>query len=427
VLAWLLARKERDERGPALIVAPKSLTHNWIAEARRFAPELSTLEYVGPDRKRLQRGLSKRELIVTTYGTLRSDIEWLCGLEFAAVVLDEAQAIKNEASRTARAARLLRAQHRLALSGTPIENHLGELWSLFEFLNPGMLGRSSAFDALTQSAPGAALASDARAFVKRAVGPFLLRRTKEQVLHDLPERTEQTVVCDMEPAQARHYASLRDHFRRTLLEKRTDEELRRDKLGVLEMLLRLRQVACHPGLLDRERADESCAKFDALFPLLDEVLETGHKALVFSQFTSFLALLRRKLDAQGLTYAYLDGDTPAAQRVAAIERFQGDAQTKLFVLSLKAGGSGLNLTAADYVFLLDPWWNPAVEAQAIGRSHRIGQERHVFAYRMVCGGTIEERVLELQEHKRALASSILDADATTVRDLTREDLERLLS
>jgi superfamily II DNA or RNA helicase len=428
VLAWLQARKEREpDAAPALIVAPKSLTHNWLEEAQRFTPGLAALEYVATDRRRLRAELARHDLVLTTYGTVRSDVEELAEQRFGVVVLDEAQAIKNEGSRTARSVRLLRAEHRLALSGTPIENHLGELWSLFEFLNPGMLGRSSAFQELAARAtPDGAPQAETTARIAHAVRPFLLRRTKEAVLTDLPARSEQTVLCDMEPEQRREYVELRDHFRRELLGKRSDAELRRDKLGILEMLLRLRQAACHPGLLDPARAGEGCAKFDAFFPMLEDVLESGSKALVFSQFTSFLALLRARLDAEKRTYAYLDGSTPAAERAAAVARFQKEREPRLFLISLKAGGTGLNLTAADYVFLLDPWWNPAVEAQAIGRSHRIGQTRRVFAYRLVCRATIEERVLELQEKKRELADSILAGDGRLLTDLTRAELERLL-
>ena len=275
--------------------------------------------------------------------------------------------------------------------------------------------------------PAAGSDGEVRALIAQAVRPFLLRRTKEGVLRDLPERSEQTVLCDMEAEQEKEYVELREHFRRELLAKKSDAELARDKLGILEMLLRLRQAACHPGLLDASRANESCAKFDALFPMLEDVLESDHKALVFSQFTSFLALLRRRLDSAGRAYGYLDGKTPARERAAEVARFQEDPAQKLFLVSLKAGGTGLNLTAADYVFLLDPWWNPAVEDQASARSHRIGQARNVFAYRLVCRDTIEERVLELQAKKRELASAILDGDGTRVRDLTREELERLLS
>jgi superfamily II DNA or RNA helicase len=427
VLAYLQARKERAERrAPTLIVAPKSLTHNWLEEARRFTPGLSVVEYVGTERARLRAQLECHDLVLTTYGTARVDIEFLAQVEFAVVVLDESQAIKNEDSRTARSVRLLRAEQRLALSGTPIENHLGELWSLFEFLNPGLLGRSSTFQGLLGASEGGQADRDTLTLVAGAVRPFLLRRTKEEVLRDLPERTELTVACDMEDEQRAAYVELRDHFRRTLLGK-NEAELRAERLVVLEMLLRLRQAACHPGLFDPARADAPCAKFDALFPMLDEVLETGHKALVFSQFTSFLALVRRRLDAEKRPYGYLDGSTPAKKRAEEVARFQEDPTQKLFLLSLKAGGTGLNLTAADYVFLLDPWWNPAVEAQAIGRSHRIGQTRNVFAYRLVCRDTIEERVLELQERKRELANAVLEGDGTLLRELTREDLERLLA
>jgi superfamily II DNA or RNA helicase len=428
VLAWLQARKEREPRAaPALIVAPKSLTHNWIEEARRFTPALTALEYVGTERTTLRPKLLQHDLVLTTYGTMRIDVEYLSTLGFGAVVLDEAQAIKNEGSRTARCVRLLRAEHRLALSGTPIENHLGELWSLFEFLNPGLLGRSSTFQTLLAASETGAIDARAQRAVAAAVRPFLLRRTKEAVLRDLPERSEQTVFCDLEAEQEREYRALRDHFRRTLLDGTNESELPRNKLPVLEMLLRLRQAACHPALLDAARASESCAKFEALFAMLEDVLETGHKALVFSQFTSFLALLRPRLDERGITYGYLDGATPAPQRAAEVARFQEDAQRKLFLISLKAGGTGLNLTAADYVFLLDPWWNPSVEAQAIARSHRIGQRRKVFAYRLICRDTIEERVLELQDKKRSLATAILEGEGVNLAELTRADLERLLS
>ncbi|HEX6883151.1 MAG TPA: SNF2-related protein, partial [Planctomycetota bacterium] len=315
VLAWLQARKARaKEHAPALIVAPKSLTHNWLEEARRFTPELSVLEYVGTERARLRPKLAQHDLVLTTYGTARADVEMLSAIRFAAVVLDEAQAIKNEDSRTAKSVRLLRADHRLALSGTPVENHLGELWSLFEFLNPGLLGRSTTFQGLLEASTDGGADEGTRRTIAAAVRPFLLRRTKEEVLRDLPERTELLVACDMEDEQRAGYVELRDHFRRTLLERGAAEGRGPDPLVVLEMLLRLRQAACHPGLLDPARADAGCAKFDALFPMLEDVLESDHKALVFSQFTSFLALLRRRLDADGRDYGYLDGKTSAKKR-----------------------------------------------------------------------------------------------------------------
>ena len=344
-------------------------------------------------------------------------------MRFDYVILDEAQAIKNAASESAKAARLLQADHRLALSGTPVQNHLGELWSLFEFLNPGMLGSAAAFGG---NGPGTRMADgETRAILGRALRPFILRRTKEQVARDLPVKTEQTLFCELDAAQRRLYDELRHHYRVSLLGRIGRDGIGRSKIQVLEALLRLRQAACHPGLLDRARRDEPSAKLDALLPQLADVREEGHKALVFSQFTSLLDIVRARLDRGGARYEYLDGKT--RDRAACVERFQRDPDCLLFLVSLKAGGLGLNLTAAEYVFLLDPWWNPAVEAQAIDRTHRIGQTRPVFAYRLIAKDTVEEKILELQQTKRELADAIVSADESLIRTLTREDLELLLS
>ena len=316
----------------------------------------------------------------------------------------------------------MRGRHRLALSGTPIENHLGELWSLFEFLNPGMLGAASALKL------GGGLRNpdaDTRGLLARALRPYILRRTKDQVAKDLPAKTEQTLFCDLEGPQRKRYDELREHYRRALLERVEQGGMGRVKMQILEALLRLRQAACHPGLIDKTKVGEPSAKLDVLLPQLAEVTEEGHKALVFSQFTSLLAIVRQRLDAGGIQYEYLDGRT--RDRGARVEHFQKDPACKLFLISLKAGGLGLNLTAAEYVFLLDPWWNPAVEAQAIDRTPRIGQSRPVFAYRLIARDTVEEKVLELQKTKRDLADAIINADNSLIRDLSREDLELLLS
>jgi SNF2 family DNA or RNA helicase len=362
------------------------------------------------------------DLVLTTYGTMLRDAAALRDLEFDYVILDEAQAIKNASTASAKSARLLRARHKLALSGTPIENHLGELWSLFEFLNPGLLGSAKAF----QKANAARVRADEDlALLARALRPFILRRTKQQVAPELPRRTEQTLHCELEGIQRRHYDELRAHYRETLLARIARDGVNRSKMQILEALLRLRQAACHSGLIDPSRAHESSAKFDVLIPRIVEVIEEGHKALIFSQFTSLLALLRPRLEQLGIVYEYLDGRT--RDRAARVERFQTDPDCPLFLISLKAGGIGLNLTAAEYVFLLDPWWNPAVEAQAIDRAHRIGQARHVFAYRLLARDTVEEKVAELQQSKRTLADAILSADASLVRTLKAEDLEMLLS
>ncbi len=423
VLALLDSRRQalaRAERRPSIVVVPRSLVFNWIDEARRFAPALKVIDYTGTLRD--PAAIGGADLVLTTYGTLRRDAGVLNGIAFDYAILDEAQAIKNAATASAKAARLLRGRYRLALSGTPIENHLGELWSLFEFLNPGLLGSAKAF----QRASSARTRDDANLeWLSRALRPFILRRTKEQVAPELPRRTEQTLQCELEGLQRKHYDELRAHYRQTLLAKIARDGVNKSKMQILEALLRLRQAACHSGLIDRSRAEEPSAKFDVLIPRLVEVTEEGHKALVFSQFTSLLALLRPKLEAMGLTYEYLDGRT--RDRASRVQRFQNDPDCPLFLISLKAGGLGLNLTAAEYVFLLDPWWNPAVEAQAIDRAHRIGQARHVFAYRLLARDTVEEKVAELQASKRELADAILNADSGLIRSLRAEDLELLLS
>jgi SNF2 family DNA or RNA helicase len=362
-------------------------------------------------------------VVLTTYGTLRRDALHFKDVEFDYVILDEAQTIKNPTTDAAKAARLLRGDHRLAVSGTPVENHLGELWSLFEFLNPGMLGTAGALG--LDGAAGRTPDEPTRSVLGRALRPFILRRTKAQVAPELPPRTEQTVYCELEPSQRRLYDELRAHYRRVLLGRIDEVGLQRSKIVVLEALLRLRQAACHPALIDRRRAAEPCGKLDVLLPRLRELHAEGHKALVFSQFTSFLRIVRARLDDEGLRYEYLDGAT--RDREARVRRFQTDPGVQLFLVSLKAGGLGLNLTAAEHVFLLDPWWNPATEAQAIDRAHRIGQSRHVLALRLIAHDTVEEKILALQAEKRGLADAIINQQNSLIRMLTREDLEQLLS
>jgi superfamily II DNA or RNA helicase len=427
VLAAMEARRAERELNrrrtvPSLIVVPRSLVFNWQQEAVRFAPRLRVLDFTGAGRRGTLDRVADYDIILTTYGTLRRDIGHLKEITFDYAILDEAQTIKNSRTSSAKAARLLKATHRLALSGTPVENHLGELWSLFDFLNPGMLGAASVFAA---AITGESKADDGTLeMLARGLRPFILRRTKELVAAELPARTEQTLYCDLEPPQRALYDELRDHYRAALLGNGAPAGLGRSKLQILEALLRLRQAACHPGLIDRTRAVDPSAKLDVLVPRLQELVEDGRKVIVFSQFTTLLGFLRTRLDEVQLTYEYLDGKT--RDREARVRRFQGDG-CPLFLVSLKAGGLGLNLTAAEYVFLLDPWWNPAVEAQAIDRAHRIGQTRPVFAFRLIARDTVEEKVLELQATKRKLAEAIVRADVSLIRDLRREDLELLLS
>lgn len=423
MLAMFQTRNERGLlNGPSLVVVPKSLLFNWQSELERFTPSLSILEYTGPDREQHRGSFDDYNIIITTYGTLRRDAAYFKDIRFDYAVLDEAQTIKNASSQVAKAARLISAENRLALSGTPIENHLGDLWSIFEFLNPGMLGRSQAFKASAADAADSA----ARSVLSRGLKPFVLRRTKGQVAADLPEKVEETLVCEMDTDQRKLYDELRAHYRESLLGMVHDQGINKSKMHVLEALLRLRQAACHPALLDAKHAETSSAKLDMLHPRLRELIGENHKSLVFSQFTSMLSIVRDQLDESGIKYAYLDGQTRGRKKV--VDQFQDDDECSVFLISLKAGGLGLNLTAAEYVFLLDPWWNPAVEAQAIDRAHRVGQTKNVFAYRLICRDTVEEKILELQKQKRELAETILEAEAgSPLKDMTSDDLELLLS
>jgi superfamily II DNA or RNA helicase len=412
-----------DRPPPSLVVMPRSLVFNWIQEAERFTPELRILDHTGGERIRSHMHFDDYDAIFTTYGTLRRDAPFFREKTFDYIILDEAQAIKNAQTESAKAARLLKGGLRLALSGTPIENHIGELWSLFEFLNPGMLGSASVF----KPGKGAQTEIDEgnRSLLAHALRPFILRRTKGQVAPELPEKVEQTLYCRLKPSQQALYDELRNHYQQSLLERVRNDGVNRSKIHILEALLRLRQAAIHPGLIDPARRDESSAKLEMLLPQLMETLDEGHKVLVFSQFTSMLAILRNRLDGEKIVYEYLDGKT--RNRAAAVERFQNDPEVKLFLISLKAGGLGLNLTAAEYVYILDPWWNPAVEAQAVDRTHRIGQTRPVFAYRLIAKDTVEEKVLALQATKREISDAIINQDNSLLRNLSSEDLALLLS
>ncbi|MEZ6048947.1 MAG: SNF2-related protein [Planctomycetaceae bacterium] len=421
LLALLSKWHSEEKLPPSLIVVPKSLLFNWKSEAARFTPHLKVLEYTGLDREPLLEEFSSYDLILTTYGTSRRDVLKLREKEFSYVVLDEAQTIKNPASQVAKAVRLLNARHRIALSGTPIENHLGDLWSIFEFLNPGMLGRSSLFKTVSSGVGN----EQAKTILAKGLRPFILRRTKQEVASELPEKIEQTIYCEMDKEQQELYGELREHYRESLLGMIAEQGISKSKMHVLEALLRLRQAACHPGLLKKTHRARASAKLKVLIPHLEELAMEGHKALVFSQFTSMLSIVKDHLDKQNIRYEYLDGKT--RKREECVKRFQEDPDCPVFLISLKAGGLGLNLTAAEYVFLLDPWWNPAVEAQAIDRAHRVGQTKQVFAYRLICRNTVEEKISELQSKKRDLAEAILEAEGSLMSNLTTEDLEMLLS
>ncbi|HYQ45301.1 MAG TPA: SNF2-related protein [Polyangiaceae bacterium] len=420
VLAHLSRVHAEHRVAPSLVVMPRSLLDNWRSEAARFAPELRVHTHWGSDRAEVEKAFANVDVVLTTYGTLRLDIAGLEKLELSTVVLDEAQAIKNDASATAKCARRVRASHRIALSGTPIENHLGELWSLFEFLNPGMLNE---LPELGRALDKGQTKPDTLKLIHHVLRPFVLRRTKQEVAKDLPARSEQTLFVELDTAERTHYQELL-RFYQASIKKQGLSDPARSTPQVLEALLRLRQAACHPGLIDRKRSGERSSKIELLIEQLRDVLEEGHKALVFSQFTSLLGILRERLQEEGIAFEYLDGKTK--DRNAVVARFQNDPALPVFLISLKAGGVGLNLTAADYVFILDPWWNPAVEAQAIDRAHRIGQTRPVIAYRLLARNTVEERVAQLQDQKRQLVAAVMGDQGAFAGKLTRDDLESLL-
>jgi superfamily II DNA or RNA helicase len=411
-------------RLPSLLVAPRSLIGNWQAEAARFAPGLRVIDWSRSERWRGRGADALRDvdLLLTTYGTLRVDVARFCelGQRFHYVVLDEANAIKTADSQNSKSVRLLQSEHRLALTGTPVENQLTELWSLFEFLNPGMLGRIGSFKALFGKGGASA---EQRQQVQRALRPVMLRRTKAQVLTDLPPKVEQTLWCEMEPAQRARYDELARHYRERLLAGDTKLD-GPQRFAVLQALLRLRQAACHEALIDPTLVDAQSTKLDTLLPMLEELAQEGHKAIVFSQFTTFLDRIEPELRQRSIGFERLDGSTP--NRPARVKHFQEDPDCAVFLISLKAGGVGINLVQASYVFLLDPWWNPAAEMQAIDRAHRMGQQRTVHAYRLVCRGTVEEQVLELQAKKKALSDAILGGDGALLQELSRSDLQHLL-
>jgi superfamily II DNA or RNA helicase len=400
--------------GRALVVAPTSVLHNWIDEARRFRPSLRTHLYHGPARA-LQ---ADADVTLTSYALLRLDVERLAEVPWDTVVLDESQAIKNPESRVAAAAFRLQARHRVALTGTPVENRLGELWSQFHFVNRGLLGGRRDFQE-RYAEPIAAGDAEAAARLRERIRPFVLRRLKREVAPELPPRTEMELHCELTPAERDVYDAIRLTTRDEVVRKLREGG---GVLAALEALLRLRQACCHAALVPGQSA-ESSSKLELLVESLENVVAEGHKALVFSQWTGLLDLCEPRLGSAGIPFTRLDGST--RDRAGVVRGFQDPAGPPLMLISLKAGGTGLNLTAADHVFLLDPWWNPAVEDQAADRVHRIGQERPVMVYRLVAEATVEERILLLQRRKRELARAALDG-ADGAAGIGREELLELL-
>lgn len=423
-LAILLREVENGVNEPNLIVTPTSVVFNWLNEIEKFAPALKALNQTGVDRKRTNVNYDDYDIVLTSYGTLRHDVIFLKDVQFNYVILDESQNIKNPVSQTAKAVKLLKAKHRLALTGTPIENNTIELWSLFSFLNPGLLGNLNYFKNAFAKPIEKERDQETAALLKKTIFPFMLRRTKDKVAPELPPKVESILYAEMTPEHEKVYNKWRDYYRSMLLKQIADSGLNKSRMNVLGGLMKLRQIACHPILVEKTFAGK-VTKYDMLFEYLEELLAEGHKVLVFSQFVKMLTIIRRYLDSAKISYEYLDGRTRNRKR--CVEKFQEDKACKIFLISLKAGGTGLNLTAADYVIHYDPWWNPAVEAQATDRIHRIGQDKHVFVYKMITRNTVEEKILQLQDRKRQLVADIITTDTGLFKKLTVKDIEDLFS
>ncbi len=426
-LAHLLIEKEsgRADR-PSLVVAPTSLMTNWRQETERFAPRLKVLVLHGLDRKQHFEHIKKYDLVVTSYPLLPRDEEVLLKEEFHYLILDEAQYIKNPKTSYAQVACGLKARHHLCLTGTPMENHLGELWSLFNFLLPGFLGDELRFNSIFRRPIEKANDEERRKLLARRVAPFILRRKKDQVVKELPPKTEIVQKVELTSAQRDLYESVRLAMHSKVKEEVARKGMSRSHIVILDALLKLRQICCHPQLLSIPSAKKvtESAKLDLLMDMVPEMIAEGRKILLFSQFTSMLAIIQEQLGQRNIGYALLTGQT--TDRATPIDRFQ-KGEVPLFLISLKAGGTGLNLTAADTVIHYDPWWNPAVENQATDRAHRIGQTKSVFVYKLLTEGTVEEKILALQERKKELVEGLLNEERKDNLKLSQEDIDLLFS
>ncbi|MEZ5460193.1 SNF2-related protein [Dokdonella sp.] len=429
VLAHLLSEKQRGHLDqPALIVAPTSLVSNWRDEARRFTPDLSVLVLHGPARGGLHEAIPHQDLVITTYPLLARDRDELLSHEYALLVLDESQVVKNSKSQAARVVREIPARRRLAMTGTPLENHLGELWAQFDAVEPGLLGSERHFTRFFRTPIEKHDDAERRDRLSRRIAPLLLRRRKEDVLADLPEKTLIPRNIELDGAQRELYESLRLAQHERVLAEVQKRGLAQSGIIVLDALLKLRQACCDPRLVKLEgaRRIKESAKLDLLLELTDSLVAEGRRILVFSQFAEMLDLIAKALTLRKQKFQMLTGQTPGSQRAELVARFQAE-EVPIFLISLKAGGVGLNLTAADTVIHYDPWWNPAVEAQATDRAHRIGQDKPVFVYKLICTGTVEEKIQALQERKASLAEAVLEGGSTQALRFDEEDLAELFA
>ncbi|MDI9364198.1 MAG: SNF2-related protein [Flavobacterium sp.] len=426
-LSFMCHLKQESGSLKALVVCPTTLMYNWQNEIGKFAPNLSFYIHHGGSRLRENLHQDHIDVIITTYGTLRSDIKQFVEMNLDYVVLDESQAIKNPSSKVAKAACLLRAKNRLCLSGTPLQNNTFDIFAQMNFLNPGMLGSVEFFKQEFAVPIDKFGEKEQKEHLRKLLYPFILRRTKEQVAKDLPEKQEMVLFCQMGDEQRKIYEAFRNDFREKILGTVDAQGVGKSQLTILQGLMKLRQICDSPYIMnEHEKYPNVSVKLEEIGREITENI-SNHKALVFSQFLGMLALIKQRLNELGVAYEYFDGSTSATDREKAIQNFQNNEECRVFLISLKAGGVGLNLTAADYVYIVDPWWNPAVEQQAIDRTHRIGQTKNVFAYRMICTDTVEDKILKLQERKKALARDLITDDDGFVKSLTREDVEYLFS
>ncbi len=417
---------EAMHNGPILIIAPKSLLYNWMSESAKFCPALKTALYSGLNRQKMVSTFSKLDLVVMSYGTMRNDVEVLRNYRFNCIVLDESQAIKNPSSQTSRALLKLQSRSRIALTGTPIENTLLDIWSQMNFLNPGLLGSYTYFEKQFIRPIEKGANPQKTEELRKLIDPFVLRRTKKQVMKELPPKIEKVHFCEMSAEQAELYESVKNQYRNEILNHVTELGISKSRLKIFNGLMHLRQIALNPTLKDVNYEGGS-GKDDEIMRMLLRAVANGHKVLFFSQFVGYLKVFEDMFEQQGVEYCYLDGSMDEKERQAQIDLFQNDDKKRVFLLSLRAGNSGLNLTAADYVFLADPWWNPFTMKQAEDRAHRIGQDKPVFSYKFITKDTIEEKILALQAKKAALAESVIPDEDSILSSLNLEELEDLLN
>ena len=426
-LTLIQKAKETDGKMASLVICPTSVVFNWEAEIKKFASGLKCLNLTGATRKGFFKKINDYDIVITSYALLRRDIEDLKHIEFRSIILDESQNIKNQDSLTAQSSKQLKASHRLALSGTPIENRLSELWSAFDFLMPGFLYDINEFNYRYGVPIQEKGDRDIEKRLKKQIYPFILRRMKRDIAKDLPDKIENIAYCKMTPDQKDFYLDVLDSTRREIFDKVNADGFEKSKMSVFSALLRLRQVCCHPRLYDKEgkMGNIESGKFEHLKEMLEEIISEGHRVLLFSQFVQMLDIVKDWFDKTGIKYEYLTGSTKDRQTV--VNNFNNNPTIPVFLISLKAGGTGLNLTGADYVIHYDPWWNPAVEDQATDRAHRIGQTKNVFVYRLITKGSVEEKIMKLKERKRDLLDSVISTDRNVGKSITFDDIKDILT